>query len=144
MQEALLRGDFIHYEELQTRDFQELSNFQESAPKPPTHALEKRLEELQTRFSKSPLEQQIKTLNEQLAAHLKQAKDPNTRALAYAAYNQQAQGLELKLLLELTRHLAFLNETMAMQAGILAKSAGASFGAPLKPYTPLNAYGFPN
>ncbi|WP_238374453.1 hypothetical protein [Helicobacter ailurogastricus] len=138
MQDALLRGDFTHYQELQAKDFQELADFKENAPKPPTHALEKRLEELQTRFASSTLEKQINALNANLATDLKEAKDPNTRALAYATYNQKAQSLELRLLLELTRHLAFLNETMAMQAGILAKST------PLKASTPLNPYGFPN
>ncbi|BCZ17696.1 Hypothetical protein NHP190003_09780 [Helicobacter sp. NHP19-003] len=138
MQEALLRGDFNHYEELQTKDFQELANFKESAPKPPTHALEKRLEELQVRFANNTLEKQINALNTNLAIELKDAKDPNARASAYATYNQKAQSLELKLLLELSRHLAFLNETMAMQAHALAKNTL------LKAHTPLNPYGFPS
>ncbi|GMB96672.1 hypothetical protein [Helicobacter sp. NHP22-001] len=144
MQEALLRGDFTHYEELQAKDFNALASFNENAQKPPTHALEQRLAELQHRFAKNPLEQQIKSLNEKLATALKQAKDTNARAVAYATYNQQAQALELKLLLELTRHLAFLNETMAMQVGILAKSANTPLNTPLNAHTPLNAYGFPN
>ncbi|GMB94739.1 Hypothetical protein NHP21011_08320 [Helicobacter heilmannii] len=144
MQEALLRGDFTHYEELQAKDFQELASFSANAPKLPIHALEQRLAELQHRFAKNPLEQQIKSLNKKLATDLKQAKDTNTRASAYAAYNQQARGLELKLLLELTRHLAFLNETMAMQVGVLAKSANTPLNPPLNTHTPLNAYGFPN
>ncbi len=132
MQEALLKGDFKHYKQIQAKVFYPDSKQMPLIP------LDKRLEQLQENFSNTHLEEQIKALNSHLATDLKQAKNPNARALAYANYNQQAQGLQLRLLLELTRHLAFLNETMAMQASLLNKHL------PLKSSTPLNAYGFPN
>lgn len=150
MQEALLRGDLTAFQELQHTDAQtslSTRHSQEQAMQARLYPLLKRLESLRQNFSNTHLQAQLQALHTELAEQLKLAKDENDQARAYAHYNQKAQSLQLECMLELTRHLAFLNETMAMGTALLATSIkNVSLSLPSTPKdfpSKLNTYGFP-
>ncbi|WP_158649965.1 hypothetical protein [Helicobacter felis] len=140
MQTALLAGDFKRYSALQTQYDRARFNLQEAQ-----HArLQSNLASLFTRtqqmrkfFSPNALQTRLQTLHATLASQLQEAQDPIEQAQAYSQYTQQAQALQLELLLEMTRQLHFLNETMAMGMSFLSTRLVNSA------HFPLNAYGFP-
>ncbi|WP_252832497.1 hypothetical protein [Helicobacter bizzozeronii] len=145
MQKALLAGDFDQFKTLyQTRQANSKHDqiAQEQDLQTKLAPLAKRLEQLRQELPSTRLNAQLSQLNNQLAQQLQNAQDERDQARAYAHYHQRAQSLQLELLLELTRHLSFLNETMAMGSALLVQIQRAS------PYlknstSKLNAYGFP-
>ncbi|WP_235852297.1 hypothetical protein [Helicobacter mehlei] len=148
MQKALLAGDFKQFQTLsQARqaNFEHDQITQEQDSQAKLAPLSKRLEQLHQELPSTRLSTQLSQLNTQLAQQLQSAQNERDQARAYAHYHQRAQSLQLELLLELTRHLSFLNETMSMGATLLAQIQKVSSPHLVSENSPskLNAYGFP-
>ncbi|WP_120952683.1 MULTISPECIES: hypothetical protein [Helicobacter] len=119
MQSALLEGDFKAYRSLaqqHARAQKALRHKQAQHAQSALAALAKRQAQMRQFLSPSALQGRLEALNNTLLTQLLEAKTPNAQARAYSHYHQQAQALQLELLLELTRQLHFLNETIAMDS----------------------------
>ncbi|MFC3846962.1 hypothetical protein ACFOPX_00215 [Helicobacter baculiformis] len=142
MQTALLDGDFKRYHTLQqgyTQARLESENAQSKHTQAILATLTKRTEQIRQFLAPATLQTRLYALNNTLKTQLQGAKDSNAQARAYSQYRQQAQALQLELLLELTRQLHFLNETMAMNTALMSHTIARSNTLNFK----LNAYGFP-
>ncbi|WP_104749429.1 hypothetical protein [Helicobacter cynogastricus] len=140
MQSALLVGDFKRYSALQTqydRAHSDLKETQRARLQSDLASILTRTQQMRAFFSSNALQTRLQTLHATLASQLQEAQGPIEQAQAYSQYAHQAQTLQLELLLELTRQLHFLNETMAMGMSFL----GARLANPA--HFPLNTYGFP-
>ncbi|WP_121022083.1 hypothetical protein [Helicobacter vulpis] len=142
MQDALLQGDFKTYRSLaqqHTHTRLESHNTQAKRAQSTLATLDKRQEHMHQFLSPSALQRRLQEIHDTLKTQLQQAKDANAQARAYSQYHQQAQALQLELLLELTHQVHFLNETMAMSASFLSHV----LPTPAQTSPKLNPYGFP-
>ncbi|WP_158653822.1 hypothetical protein [Helicobacter salomonis] len=143
MQNALLQGDFKRYHALQHHYAQARlasKNTQLKHTQATLASLSKRTEQMHQFLTPTTLQVRLHDLDNALKTQLQEAKDESAQARAYSQYAQQAQALQLELLLELTRQLHFLNETMALSASFLGKTWPALLStSSIK----LNSYGLP-
>ncbi|MFP6225785.1 hypothetical protein ACLGCA_07845 [Helicobacter pylori] len=70
------------------------------------------------------LEQEIQTLTQDLS----KAPNKDAQSQAYANFNQRIKLLTVKYLKEITNQMLFLNQTMAMQSGIIADMYQTDYG----------------